>query len=118
MTAAAESTVTFDARFARELSELAVPWQAEEAPEPKLLVLNEGLAGELGLDPAYLRSTEGVRLLIGNHVPEGSTPVAQAYAGHQFGGYSPLLGDGRALLLGEVMGVDGRLRDVHLKGSG
>jgi uncharacterized protein YdiU (UPF0061 family) len=118
MTAAAESTITFDGRFARELSELAVPWQAEEAPEPELLVLNEGLARDLGLDPEYLRSAEGVRLLLGNHVPEGATPVAQAYAGHQFGGYSPLLGDGRALLLGELTDLKGQLRDVHLKGSG
>jgi uncharacterized protein YdiU (UPF0061 family) len=55
---------------------------------------------------------------VGNHVPEGATPVAQAYAGHQFGGYSPLLGDGRALLLGEVADRSGRIRDVHLKGSG
>ncbi|MDQ0664121.1 uncharacterized protein YdiU (UPF0061 family) [Arthrobacter ulcerisalmonis] len=118
MTAAAESTVTFDGRFARELAELAVPWQAEEAPSPELLVLNEKLAYDLGLDPQYLRSPEGVRLLVGNHVPEGATPVAQAYAGHQFGGYSPLLGDGRALLLGEVTDQSGRLLDVHLKGSG
>ncbi|MDQ0801015.1 protein adenylyltransferase SelO family protein [Arthrobacter sp. SLBN-112] len=118
MTAAAESTVTFDGRFARELAELAVPWQAEEAPGPELLVLNEQLAADLGLDPQYLRSPEGVRLLVGNHVPAGATPVAQAYAGHQFGGYSPLLGDGRALLLGEVTDRTGRLLDVHLKGSG
>ncbi|HSU48192.1 MAG TPA: YdiU family protein [Arthrobacter sp.] len=118
MTAAAESTVTFDGRFARELGELAVPWQAEEAPNPELLVLNGKLAQDLGLDPQYLRSPEGVRLLVGNHVPEGATPVAQAYAGHQFGGYSPLLGDGRALLLGEVTDRSGRLLDVHLKGSG
>ncbi len=118
MTAAAESTVAFDGRFARELSELAVPWQAEEAPRPGLLVLNEKLARELGLDPEYLRSPEGVRLLVGNHVPAGATPVAQAYAGHQFGGYSPLLGDGRALLLGEVTDRNGRLLDIHLKGSG
>ncbi|HKU01260.1 MAG TPA: YdiU family protein [Arthrobacter sp.] len=118
MTAAAESTVTFDGRFARELAELAVPWQAEEAPSPELLVLNDKLATDLGLDPQYLRSPEGVRLLVGNHVPAGATPVAQAYAGHQFGGYSPLLGDGRALLLGEVMDRNGRLLDVHLKGSG
>ena len=118
MTAAAESTVTFDGRFARELAELAVPWQAEEAPSPELLVLNEKLATDLGLDPQYLRSPEGVRLLVGNHVPAGATPVAQAYAGHQFGGYSPLLGDGRALLLGEVTDRAGRLLDVHLKGSG
>jgi serine/tyrosine/threonine adenylyltransferase len=118
MTAAAESTITFDGRFARELSELAVPWQAEEAPDPILLVLNGELARELGLDPEYLQSPEGVRLLLGNHIPAGATPVAQAYAGHQFGGYSPLLGDGRALLLGEVADVHGRLRDLHLKGSG
>ncbi|VXB40299.1 Protein adenylyltransferase SelO [Arthrobacter sp. 9AX] len=118
MTAAAESTVTFDGRFARELTELAVPWQAEEAPDPKLLVLNAELAEGLGLDPDYLQSPEGVRLLLGNHIPAGATPVAQAYAGHQFGGYSPLLGDGRALLLGEVTDVHGRLFDLHLKGSG
>ena len=118
MTAAAESTITFDGRFARDLSELAVPWQAEEAPDPILLVLNGELARELGLDPEYLQSPEGVRLLLGNHIPVGATPVAQAYAGHQFGGYSPLLGDGRALLLGEVADVHGRLRDLHLKGSG
>lgn len=118
MTASAESTVTFDGRFARELAELAVPWQAEEAPDPQLLVFNEALAHELGLDPDYLRTPEGVRLLLGNHLPEGATPVAQAYAGHQFGGYSPLLGDGRALLLGEIVDASGRLRDIHLKGSG
>ena len=118
MTASAESTVTFDGRFARELAELAVPWQAEEAPSPELLVLNDKLARDLGLDPQYLRSGEGVRLLVGNHIPAGATPVAQAYAGHQFGGYSPLLGDGRALLLGEVTDQSGRLLDVHLKGSG
>ncbi|TLM73581.1 YdiU family protein [Pseudarthrobacter sp. NamB4] len=118
MTAAAESTFTFEGRFARELAELAVPWQAEEAPEPQLLVLNDALADELGLSPEYLRTPEGVRLLLGNHVPTGATPVAQAYAGHQFGGYSPLLGDGRALLLGEILDTEGRLRDVHLKGSG
>jgi serine/tyrosine/threonine adenylyltransferase len=118
MTAAAESIVTFEGSFARELAELSVPWQAEEAPDPDLLVLNEALAAELGLAPEYLRTPEGVRLLLGNHVPAGATPVAQAYAGHQFGGYSPLLGDGRALLLGEIAGPGGRLRDVHLKGSG
>ena len=97
---------------------MAVPWRAEEAPVPRLLVLNEPLATELGLDPAWLRSSDGLRLLVGNLVPSGATPVAQAYAGHQFGGYTPRLGDGRALLLGELAGDDGRLRDLHLKGSG
>jgi len=115
---APQPTVTFDDRFARELAEMALPWQAEEAPHPRLLVLNEPLAAELGLDPAWLRSPDGLRLLVGNLVPAGAAPVAQAYAGHQFGGFVPRLGDGRALLLGEVVDVDGRLRDLHLKGSG
>jgi uncharacterized protein YdiU (UPF0061 family) len=110
--------VTLDSRFASELEEMAVPWQAEEAPDPRLLVLDEQLAAELGLDPAWLRSPDGVRLLIGTAVPSGATPVAQAYAGHQFGGYVPRLGDGRALLLGELVDADGNARDLHLKGSG
>ncbi|WP_099037830.1 protein adenylyltransferase SelO [Mycobacterium neglectum] len=107
-----------DDRFARALPELAVPWQAEAAPEPRLLVLNEPLATELGIDPGWLRGPEGVRFLTGNLVPEGAVPVAQAYAGHQFGGYVPRLGDGRALLLGELATAEGGLRDLHLKGSG
>jgi uncharacterized protein YdiU (UPF0061 family) len=112
------TTVTLDDRFARELAEMAVPWHAEEAPDPRLLVLNEPLAADLGLDPAGLRNPEGLRLLVGNAVPSGATPVAQAYAGHQFGGFVPRLGDGRALLLGELVDAGGRLRDLHLKGSG
>ncbi|MCW2548294.1 MAG: hypothetical protein JWN96_2754 [Mycobacterium sp.] len=112
------STVTFESRFARELSEMASPWQALEVDRPHLLVLNSPLAGELGFDPSWLRTPEGVRLLVGNSLPSGTTPVAQAYAGHQFGGYKPRLGDGRALLLGEVVGIDRQLRDIHLKGSG
>jgi uncharacterized protein YdiU (UPF0061 family) len=115
---APDLTVTFQHRFADELPELAVAWQAEEAPDPRLLVLNEPLARELGLDPDRLRRDDGVRLLIGNDVPAGATPVAQGYAGHQFGGFVPRLGDGRALLLGELTDAEGRLRDVHLKGSG
>ena len=98
-------TVTLDDRFARELSELARPWQAVTAPDPRMLVLNEALADELGFDPAWLRSADGLRLLVGNLVPSGATPVAQAYAGHQFGGYVPRLGDGRAPLLGEHRAV-------------
>ncbi|MGB3762083.1 MAG: YdiU family protein, partial [Ornithinimicrobium sp.] len=93
-------------------------WQAEKAPDPTLLMLNEPLASELGFDPSWLGSQEGLPLLVGRLVPDGATPVAQAYAGHQFGGYSPRLGDGRALLLGEVVDGSGRSRDVHLKGSG
>jgi len=97
---------------------MAFPWRAAEVIDPRLLVLNEPLATELGLEPAWLRSSDGLRLLVGNLVPSGATPVAQAYAGHQFGGFAPRLGDGRALLLGEVVDADGHLRDLHLKGSG
>jgi serine/tyrosine/threonine adenylyltransferase len=111
-------TVILGDHFARELTEMALPWQAEEVLDPRLLVLNDSLATELGLDPASLRSFDGLRLLVGNLVPSGATPVAQAYAGHQFGQFAPRLGDGRALLLGEVVDADGRVRDVHLKGSG
>ena len=96
---------------------MAVRWQADVPPDPQLLVLNEPLAAELGLDAAWLRSSDGVRFLAGNLVPSGATPVAEAYAGHQFGGFVPRLGDGRALLLGELVDDDGRLRDIHLKGD-
>jgi uncharacterized protein YdiU (UPF0061 family) len=82
------------------------------------VVLNEALAAELGLDAHALRGPEAVAVFAGNATPERTTPVAQAYAGHQFGGFSPRLGDGRALLLGEVRDVHGRRRDVQLKGSG
>ncbi|GAA1932514.1 protein adenylyltransferase SelO [Nocardioides hwasunensis] len=118
MTTAETSAIALGNRFASELPELALAWQAADTPDPHLLVLDEPLALELGLDPDWLRSPEGIGLLTGTQVPVGATPVAQAYAGHQFGGYSPRLGDGRALLLGELADGSGRLRDLHLKGSG
>ena len=85
---------------------------------PQLVKLNVALARELGLDPDDLVSPEGVEILAGNRVPENADPIAMAYAGHQFGGFSPQLGDGRALLLGEVIDTHGRRRDIQLKGSG
>jgi uncharacterized protein YdiU (UPF0061 family) len=112
------TTVALGARFARDFPELAVPWRAEEAPDPRLLVLNEPLAESLGLSADWLRDAEGLRLLVGTVLPDGAAPVAQGYSGHQFGNFSPRLGDGRALLLGELTGVSGELRDLHLKGSG
>src|SRR5690242_9097314 len=118
MSVAARPIFAFDDSFVRELEGLYVPWQGAPVAEPRVLVLNEALAAELGLDPAALRSQAGVDALVGKVVPEGATPVAQAYAGHQFGGYSPRLGDGRALLLGELLDTRGRRRDLHLKGSG
>ncbi|MFZ1179196.1 MAG: YdiU family protein [Mycobacterium sp.] len=111
-------TVALEGRFFRELPEMAVRWHAEAAADLRLLVLNERLAAELGLDVTWLRSPDGRRFLVGDLVPSGAAPVAQAYAGHQFGGYVPRLGDGRALLLGELVDDDERLRDIHLKGSG
>jgi len=88
-----------DDSYARAVPALSLAWSAAPVPAARLLTLDEGLADDLGLDPAWLRSPDGVALLSGQ-VPEGVTTVAQAYAGHQFGGYSPRLGDGRALLLG------------------
>ena len=85
---------------------------------PRLIKLNTALALDLGLDPDWLASDDGVAMLAGNRMPEGADPIAQAYAGHQFGGFSPQLGDGRAILLGEVVGRDGQRRDIQLKGSG
>ncbi|MBD0272833.1 MAG: YdiU family protein, partial [Acetobacteraceae bacterium] len=85
---------------------------------PRLVRVNAGLAERLGLDPERLAGPEGVEILAGNRVPEGAEPVALAYAGHQFGHFVPQLGDGRAILLGEVVGRDGLRRDVQLKGSG
>jgi uncharacterized protein YdiU (UPF0061 family) len=112
-----DAAVVLNDRFSRELPEMAVPWQAEAAPDPRLLVLNDQLAADLGLDAAWLKSPDGLKFLVGNLVPDGATPVAQAYAGHQFGGFVPRLGDGRALLLGEIAS-GGTVRDLHLKGSG
>ena len=85
---------------------------------PRLVKVNVELARYLGLNPGALSSTQGVEILAGNRVAEGSEPLAIAYAGHQFGHFVPQLGDGRANLLGEVMGRDGVRYDIQLKGSG
>ena len=107
--------VQLDDSFARHLAGLYEPWQAATFPDPQTLVHNHALAAALGLD------TDGpldAATLTGQTLLPGSRPLAQAYAGHQFGNYSPRLGDGRALLLGELVADDGALFDLHLKGSG
>jgi uncharacterized protein YdiU (UPF0061 family) len=85
---------------------------------PRLVKLNRPLALHLGLDPDRLDSPEGAEILAGKRIPEGADPIAMAYAGHQFGHFVPQLGDGRAILLGEVIDADGVRRDIQLKGSG
>jgi uncharacterized protein YdiU (UPF0061 family) len=116
--AVAASLFAFDNSYVRELAGLWEPARAAGAQDPRLLAFNPELATELGLDAGALQQPEGVAVLAGNAVPEGAASIAMAYAGHQFGGYSPRLGDGRALLLGEVLDGQGRRRDLHLKGSG
>lgn len=108
----------FDNTYARELAGLHVAARPAPAPAPRLLYLNETLAAELRLDPATLGGAAGAALFAGNVLPDDAEPIAQAYAGHQFGGFSPQLGDGRALLLGELIDRHGRRRDVAFKGSG
>jgi uncharacterized protein YdiU (UPF0061 family) len=85
---------------------------------PRLIKLNRPLAVRLGLDPDRLESPEGAEILAGKRLPDGAEPIAMAYAGHQFGHFVPQLGDGRAILLGEVIDIDGVRRDIQLKGSG
>lgn len=108
----------FDNTYARDLEGGYAPWQAAKAPKPVLVKLNTELATELGLDAGVLAGELGAAVFSGNQAPAGATPLAQAYAGHQFGGFSPQLGDGRALLLGEVLDRQGRRRDIAFKGSG
>jgi uncharacterized protein YdiU (UPF0061 family) len=115
MATTAADVITFSHSYVRDVPALTLPWTAATVEDPQLLLLNEELAAELGLDPRVLRDPSGPALLVGNGVPD---TVAMAYAGHQFGHYSPRLGDGRALLLGELVDPAGRRRDLHLKGSG
>lgn len=108
----------FDNTYARELTGCYAPVTPATVPAPELLRLNDALAAELGLDLSALDPILGAAVFAGNVVPAGATPIAQAYAGHQFGGFVPQLGDGRAVLLGEVVDRHGRRRDIALKGSG
>ena len=108
--------IAFDNSFARDLVGFYVVQTPASAPAPDLLQFNHALAADLGLDPAIADHAE--RLFSGAVVPQGATSIAQVYAGHQFGGFSPQLGDGRAVLLGEVIDRSGQRRDIALKGSG
>ena len=108
----------FDNSYARLPERFSARQPLAPVARPRLVRLNAALADQLGLDATALRSPEGVEILAGNRVAAGSEPIALAYAGHQFGQFVPSLGDGRAVLLGEVVGRDGVRRDIALKGSG
>ncbi len=111
-------TPQFEATYARLPERFFARLAPTPVAAPSLVRLNEPLARELGLDPEQLASPDGVAMLAGNAVPEGAEPIAMAYAGFQFGNWTPQLGDGRAILIGERVGADGVRRDVQLKGSG
>jgi uncharacterized protein YdiU (UPF0061 family) len=109
-------------RFDNTYARLPERFYARVAPtpvnHPRVVRVNHALAEVLGANVEFLESFAGAQALSGNVVLEGAEPLAQAYAGHQFGHFVPRLGDGRAILLGEVVGSDGRRRDVQLKGAG
>lgn len=106
----------FDNSWRRDLPAMALDHHPDQAPEPHVLVLNTPLALSLGLEPDVLAAHPA--WFAGGALPDGAQPLALAYAGHQFGGYSPRLGDGRAHLLGEHLDPQGRRWDIQLKGSG
>jgi uncharacterized protein YdiU (UPF0061 family) len=114
----ASAGIPFNNSYARLPEHFFARLPATPVAAPRLIRLNEALAETLGLDAQALTSEAGVAILAGNFVPQGAEPLAMAYAGHQFGNFVPQLGDGRAILLGEVVGRDGVRRDIQLKGSG
>ncbi|MBB3231356.1 protein adenylyltransferase SelO [Halomonas stenophila] len=109
---------SFSLRYARLPARLRVDCLPTPVTEPRLVAFNRELAEELGFDVEAFDAERAAEVFAGNAVPEGAEPLAMAYAGHQFGNFVPQLGDGRALLLGEVVDRRGRLRDLQLKGSG
>ena len=110
--------IAFDNSYARLGPGFFTRTPPTPVAQPGLIAVNDGLARRLGIDPDWLRGPEGLAMIAGNTPPPGAEPIAQAYAGHQFGGLSPQLGDGRAVLLGEVVAPDGARFDLQLKGSG
>src|SRR5690606_29496672 len=110
--------IHFDNSYARLPEGFFTRTRPTPVRDPRLIALNRPLAERLGLDAEWLASPAGIAILAGNGLPKGADPIAQAYAGHQFGGFVPQLGDGRAVLLGEVVAPDGARFDIQLKGAG
>jgi len=108
----------FDNSYVRLGSQFYTRQLPEPVPAPNLIRINHALATYLGIDPDWLESETGVGFLAGNFIPGNAEPVATVYAGHQFGNWVPQLGDGRAVLLGEIVAADGVRHDIQLKGSG
>ncbi len=110
--------ISFDNSYARLPAQFYTRQSATPVSEPGLIRVNHALAASLGIAEGWLETAEGIASIAGNHTPEGAEPLAAVYAGHQFGSYNPQLGDGRALLLGEVLDRQGKRFDIQLKGSG
>ena len=111
-------SLNFEHGYVEQLPEFVVAVQPAQVPKPSLLQFNQSLASELGINLEKLTTDVVPRIFSGNELPSDARPVAQAYAGHQFGNFVPQLGDGRAMLLGEVVDRQGKRHDVALKGSG
>lgn len=111
-------SIPFDNRYIQVADTLFTKQLPHPVKHPNLIRLNDDLATFLSIDPAQLQCVEGVEILAGNRIAKGSEPIATAYAGHQFGHWNPQLGDGRAVLLGELIGADGLHYEVQLKGAG
>ena len=109
---------SFDNSYARLPAQFFEPVVPDPAPNPKLIVHNAALAREMGLDGEWLLSKAGLAMISGQKMPDSADPIAMVYSGHQFGHWSGRLGDGRACLLGEIVGPDTIRRDLVLKGSG
>ncbi len=111
-------SLAFDNSYARLPEQFYTRQLPDPVSSPGLIRVNRALAGQLGIEPNWLESKTGVEFIAGNFIPGGADPIATVYAGHQFGGWNPQLGDGRAILLGEMIAADGVRYDIQLKGSG
>lgn len=110
--------IPFNNRYIKLGEEFYVKTSPLPVTRPRLIKFNDELAKALGFSSTYLDSTDNAALFSGNYIPDGAEPLAMAYAGHQFGHFNPQLGDGRAILLGEIASPDGDCFDMQLKGSG
>ncbi|KQB98244.1 hypothetical protein AL073_05025 [Loktanella sp. 1ANDIMAR09] len=110
--------IPFDNSYAQLPPQMYTAQLPTRVKAPQVIATNAALATILGIDPADLAAPDAAQVFAGNHIPDGAAPLAQVYAGHQFGNWNPQLGDGRAVLLGEVVGTDGIRRDIQLKGAG